>query len=354
MHQGKGDQIHMKTRFKGMGAAAGFAGCALGLIPSGCASSPEIERREGPGSIQSSLAVDITPSAAEGEVEFQAEATIDAAGKILNRRVGLPILASATLDQSLFPKKPTEIVQVPDVISPALAAALRSSPANGTTEVVVSVRHNVPFGRLTSLRDDLPRNSDENQKRLLQRRGEIDAVELSRRPSRAAVIARARTLGAHDREESTLGNAVALEIPNAAVAQLALDPDVLEVSLRYEAMRPPSVGNISNGTSAATGQNSDYWRSWMPGNLDSSFGVALLDTGVNASHTVFTYGVDHGSIRGLYDCYHGGIHCENVGPGYNTNDSNPGHGTQSASVILGGPGDPTINVPSLRAGSTEG
>ena len=131
-----------------------------------------------------------------------------------------------------------------------------------------------------------------------------------------------------------MGNAIVMTLPDAAVAQLATDPNVVSIVPRYDGSPPPAT--ISNGTSLATGMNSDFWRPWNDGSMQF-FYLVTLDTGIRSSHTVFTAG-DRGTLGLHLDCSRGNNDCANspVNPAYNDQDANWNHGTAVANIILGG------------------
>lgn len=135
-------------------------------------------------------------------------------------------------------------------------------------------------------------------------------------------------------EELVMGNAIVMTLPDAAVGQLAADPNVVSIIPRYDGNPPPST--IADGTSAATGMNSDYWRPWNDGNAQF-FYLVTLDTGIRSAHTVFT-SPDRGTLGLHLDCSRGNDSCANspVNPAYNDQDSTWNHGTAVGSILIGG------------------
>jgi len=275
-------------------------------------------------------------SVPEDGSDFQAEATIDATGSISGRRVTRGVGTIVTeIDPAALAPKPNESERIPTgKISLSLAAKLRAHDNTATTEVVVSVRHDAPFSLLPKLRRDQPRTSTENQQRLATRVAEIAAVDSRRKPFRDAVVAHARALGAVISEELTMGNAVAMTIPDAAAPNLASHPNVLEVIPRYDGTPPPST--ISDGTSQVTGMNSDFWRPGTDGGFPTFYMVAF-DTGVRSSHTVFN-SPDRGILDLHRDCSRGNSSCVNspVNADYDDQDTFWNHGTGATSIMLGG------------------
>jgi hypothetical protein len=219
-------------------------------------------------------------------------------------------------------------------VARTLAAKLRPADPSAKTEVIVSVAHDAPFSKLTKLRRDLPRTSTENSQRLATRLAEIASVDVHRKPWRSAVVGHARGLGALVMEEFTMGNAIAMTIPDTEVAQLASHPYVLDVSPRYVGTPPPAT--ISDGTGITAGMNSDFWRTQYDGR-NSSFFVVSFDTGVRSTHTLFLAG-DSGILEFHRDCSRGNSTCLNspVNPAYDDQDGRWNHGTGAASIMLGG------------------
>jgi hypothetical protein len=301
---------------------------AAGLLLAACTSATrEAETANGP-------TLELVP---EDATDFQAEATVEPDGTITHRRVVLGGWTVATdFDWSKLPKKPAAPAIVREKIGALLAARLRPSAPDATTEVVVAVAHDAPFTRLPSLRRDLPRDSAVNTRLLAAREALFSAVDARRKPFRNAVIARAQALGAVVTEELPMGNGVVMTIPDRAVSALAAHEYVVSIAPRYEGTPPPAESKISDGTSLATGMNSDFWRPFADGSLPS-FRVALLDTGVRSSHTVFT-AADAGVLGMHRDCVNTtDANCLNTGnPAYNDQDPTWNHGTGAANVLIGG------------------
>lgn len=316
---------------KALGVLAG------GLVVIGC-SPDQSDPVRAPSARLKAATVATLQTVPDDATEFQARVTVDPSGNILSRSV---VLGGATVaagfDRSALPSKPEAEAATapvpPEKISPTLAAMVSSSSA-ASTEVVVAVAHDAQFSPLIKLLRDQPLTSAENVQRFATRASQIAAVDTLRKPSRAAVISRARALGAVVTEEYAMGNAVTMTIPNAALASLAKDPAVISIGPRYDGSVPPAT--ISNGTSLATGMNSDYWRPISAGNL-ASLSIVTFDTGVRSSHTLFN-SPDGGALGQHRDCSHGNSSCLNspVNPLYNDQDPDWSHGTGVASIIMGG------------------
>jgi len=303
------------------------ASLALGA----CGSESERVSAEEASSL--SQALDAVPD--DGS-DFQSEMGVDADGKITFRRItrGVGIPAPSYDPTSVGPKLSEPKMPPREKVARTLATKLRVKDPSAKTEVVVSVAHDAHFSPLAKLRRDQPRTSTENVQRLAARASAIAAVDQRRKPYRDVVAAHARGLGAVVTEEITMGNALVMTIPDAAVDKLAAHPDVLEVIARYDGTPPPAT--ISNGTSLATGMNSDFWRPWNDGSLDFFYMVAF-DTGLRSSHTLFT-SPDHGALGLHRDCSRGNASCINnpVNPAYDDQDTFWNHGTGAASIMIGG------------------
>ncbi|MDX2052106.1 MAG: S8 family serine peptidase [Polyangiaceae bacterium] len=305
----------------------------FGLFLSACSADPAPNEVVATQSAQ--LNVKIGPVVPDDATEFSAEVSVGADGNIESRKVTLEgDVTLVPFDARTLPAKAAEPVVKPPKIHPSLAAKLRPADPAAYTDVIISVSHNAPFPRLTRVLRTESRTSAENLRRFAMRDAETVAVERLRKPFRDAVAQRARELGATVTEEYTMGNGMAMRIPDSAVATLATVPNVLNISLQHDGTPPPAT--ISDGTSLATGMNSDYWRTWMAGNT-ASLSAALLDSGVRSSHTVFN-SPDGGRLGRAYDCYIGNGVCDNDPPNplYHTQGYYNGHGTAAASIILGG------------------
>jgi len=304
-----------------------IAGCSTDAVQSGAAAEP-VE--------STARAAIVLPTVPEDAQDFQVVARLDKAGNLISRDV---LLSGGSLvpdfDPKSLPKKAQPVPPPAPKVSPGLSARLRPSVPGATTDVVVSIAHNVPFSHLTPLLPDQARDSAANMERLSQRAAQIADVDRRRKPFRDAVIARARSHGARVIEEFTVGNAVLLNVPDAAVAALAADPDILEISANEDGTPPPA--HISDGTGAATGMNSVALRSFGYGGWVNQFFVADLDTGCRGSHTVFTS--SGGGVNGLHgDCVNGNDSCVNSPFNASYNDQDPfwNHGTPAANIIRGG------------------
>ena len=267
-------------------------------------------------------------------IDFQAEATVDAAGKISERRITLgrgQLVAGFKADR--LPPKPLEEISAPrSKIDPSLAANLLTGDPNATIDLVLAVAHDAYFSPMPKLVRDQPRTSTLNRERLAARVHAIAAVDARRKAFRSPVIERVRALGGAVHEEFTMGNGLAITIPRAAVESLVAHPNVVSVVARYDGL--PPAGTIADGTGLAAGMNSTFWRPGNDGDVPN-FYVMSVDTGIRSSHTVFTSS-DGGFLSRHADCFHGNSQCENspTNPAYNDQD-HCDHGTGHANIIMG-------------------
>src|SRR6187551_3709214 len=303
-----------------------LVGC---IVLAACSGEAELEPSTNAESLEQTL-----EAVPDDGSEFQAQMSIDADGNIIPGPVtkGVRVAVSGWDPRSV--NKPLDLVEPRrNKVNPSLARMLRPTDPKAVTEVVVSVAHNAHFSTLTKLRRDQPRSSTENTQRLAARLNAVVAVDARRKPFRDAVAAHAKSLRAVVTEELTMGNALVMSVPDSAVQALAKHPDVLEIIPRYDGTPPPAT--ISNGTSLATGMNSDYWRPWSDGDL-SSFYMVAFDTGLRSTHTMFN-SPDGGFLVLHRDCSRGNQQCINspVNPAYSDQDTRWNHGTGAASIMIG-------------------
>lgn len=318
----------MKTMTKNGVSLCSLAGC---MLLAACSSEGEIESPTRVDSVEQSL-----EAVPDDGGDFQSQMGVDKDGNVTPGPVtkGAGILVP-DFDPASLGSKPVEVSPPRrSKIAPSLAKMLRVDDPKAVTEVVVSVAHDAPFSPLPKLRRDHPRTSTDNTQRLAARVNAIAAVDARRKPFRTAVANHAKSLRGVVTEELTMGNALAIALPDSAVQALANHPDVLEIVPRYDGTPPPAT--ISNGTSLATGMNSDYWRPWSDGDLNFFYMVAF-DTGLRSTHTMFT-SPDGGSLGLHRDCSRGNSSCLNspVNPAYDDQDTFWNHGTGAASIMIGG------------------
>ena len=319
----------MQTTNRGGSASlCSLAGC---IVLAACSGEGELGASADIGSVDQTL-----QAVPDDGSDFQSQMSVDINGNItpgpVTKGAGVEVPG---FDPRSLGNKPIVLAEPRRAkVTPSLARMLRPNDPKAVTEVVVSIAHNTPFSPLLKLRKDQPRTSTDNAQRLAARVTAIAAVDARRKPFRTKVANHAKSLRGVVTEELTMGNALAITLPDSAVQALAKHPDVLEIIPRYDGTPPPAT--ISNGTSLATGMNSDFWRPWSDGDLPALY-IVDFDTGLRSSHTLFT-SPDRGFLGLHRDCARGNSSCINspVNPAYSDQDLFWNHGTGVASIIMGG------------------
>jgi Subtilase family len=215
-------------------------------------------------------------------------------------------------------------------LNAALAVRAASADPDEVLDVMFTVRHDAPFEHLPRLDSSEPRDSDSNVRQLHEREARFQEIESLRKTSRHGALETLSRAGGLLVEEHAMGNAVTARIPASKVVDLAADPSVRSISLRYDKSPPPT---ILNGRTAL---NTDGWfNAGWDGDVQSLY-VGLIDTGVLSTHQVFFGG--GGGTFGLHgDCAYGNASCANSPANANYNDQDPywSHGTSSANSIMG-------------------
>jgi serine protease AprX len=121
-----------------------------------------------------------------------------------------------------------------------------------------------------------------------------------------------------------LVNAMLVEMPLAAVSDLAEREDVVSVEPRYTGEEPPQNPNPNDDVD----DGRDRIKSDPYFNFTGGF-IGLLDTGMRFTHTQFN---NPSNIDFRRDCVNGGADC-NTGPNLNPNDDCWNHGTSTAGII---------------------
>jgi hypothetical protein len=134
------------------------------------------------------------------------------------------------------------------------------------------------------------------------------------------------------KEHFWLVNGFLAEIALGALDQLAEFDEVLSVDPRFGGEMPPQDANQNNDVVDGRAQiSSDPYFNVSGTNRGY---IGLLDTGVRATHTLFSAPADH--VDFLRDCSNGGANCNDTSAtGFNTNDDCHNHGTSSAGIISG-------------------
>lgn len=129
------------------------------------------------------------------------------------------------------------------------------------------------------------------------------------------------------KEQFWLVNAIVAEIPAESIEKLSEESEVIYIQPQIGDEPPPDTNPYNDVDDGRWRINSDPYFGY-----DAGF-IGLLDTGVRASHTLFTYPLDD-NLDYLRDCVNGGANCNTPGPGFNTGDV-CNHGTSTAAIIMG-------------------
>ncbi|MBA3451123.1 MAG: S8 family serine peptidase [Chloroflexia bacterium] len=214
-------------------------------------------------------------------------------------------------------------------IHPVLAETLAKGPADSTEQILINFVDAIQIPRFPSLEIGEQRDAKRNKEVEAQSAALVRAIE-ERRAEGYAVLERELSdrYGATVLERFWLVNALLVEMPLAAVPQVADRDDVLYVEPRYAGELPPQDANANNDVDDGRARiSSDPYFA-----LGQTSGwIGLLDTGIRATHTLFA-SPSHIDFR--RDCVNGGADC-NTGTGLNPNDDCWNHGTCSAAIISG-------------------
>jgi hypothetical protein len=210
----------------------------------------------------------------------------------------------------------------PARLHPSVAAALRQPNAgNARQRLVVGFTEDVQVPRLPSPDTRSPRSSAVNQQAQARASQIIDEVRQRRQPGydrRKTELAR---LGAQTEDTFWLVNAMVVELPLSAVPALLARPDVTYVEPVDNGARPPADADLLNDVDDARARmrTDPYF------NLGQTTGyIGLLDTGVRASHSLFTNPSRLGIREDLTNT---------LNP--NPDDDCWNHGTASAAILSG-------------------
>ncbi len=220
-------------------------------------------------------------------------------------------------------------------LHPVLEAELESASDDSLLEVVIAARTGYKLSALPRYRRDLDPDDATNleietERRLVQKAdGELRAME------REPLVRAIESLNGKIEAEYRVGNALTAKITAGALRSLlAGRSDIAAASPVYSG-EPPSANHISDGRAQ---QVSDQMVT--AGYDGGGYRVGLLDTGVHASHTVFTSPDPiliwrDCSWTPMPDCSYYPVYPWNIY--YNADDpvSSGGHGTGMADIIAG-------------------
>jgi len=210
--------------------------------------------------------------------------------------------------------------QFRDKIHPKLREWLEDRSGDQREQIIVVLADPRTIPRFPEPAIDEPSDSDRNR-RLRERAQElIRSIERERAPAYERLEAELAHLEATLVERFWLINGVVADMPLRSVERLARREDVLSIEPRFSGEGPPQ--GVVEGRAII---NSDpYFNLGLTGGR-----IALLDTGVRFSHTVFTNPSNIGLRR---DCFNGGADC-NTGTSLDPNDDY-NHGTGTAAIMV--------------------
>jgi hypothetical protein len=123
-------------------------------------------------------------------------------------------------------------------------------------------------------------------------------------------------------------NAIVVEIPAGNIEKLSEENEVTYIQPQFGGEQPPDANPWNDVDDGRSRINSDPYFGYSSGY------IGLLDTGVRASHTLFTTPLDD-NLDYLRDCVNGGANCNTPNPGFNPDDDCWNHGTSTAAIIMG-------------------
>jgi serine protease AprX len=212
----------------------------------------------------------------------------------------------------------------PEKIHPVLRTLLDERP-DDREQILINLRDDMPFPRFPEPAMDEARESETNR-RVTQRSEELIREITNRRAENFERLTRelAESYEFEVLESYWLVNAMLVEMPLAAVSDLAEREEVLTIEPRYTGEEPPQ--NLNPNDDVDDGR--DRLKSDPYFNFTGGF-IGLLDTGMRFTHTQFN---NPSNIDFRRDCVNGGADC-NTGPNLNPNDDCWNHGTSSAGII---------------------
>lgn len=216
----------------------------------------------------------------------------------------------------------------PEKIHPVLRTLLDERP-DDREQLLIQLRDDMTIPRFPEPAMDEPRESETN--RAVQQRSEELIREITdRRAENYERVTRelSESYEFEVLETYWLVNVMLVEMPLAAVSDLAEREDVLTVEPRYTGEEPPQNPNPNDDVDDGRDRiKSDPYF--------SAFGAAgpfevigLLDTGVRFTHTQFN-NPSHIGLRG--DCTNADPSC--LGPNRNPDDDCENHGTSSFAIL---------------------
>jgi serine protease AprX len=214
----------------------------------------------------------------------------------------------------------------PEKIHPVLRTLLDERP-DAREQILIQLRDDMTIPRFPEPAMDEPRESETNRA-VLERSEELIREITDRRAENYERMTRelSESYEFEVLETYWLVNAMLVEMPLAAVSDLAEREDVLTVEPRYTGEEPPQNRNPNDDVDDGRDRiKSDSYS----GAFGAAGFIGLLDTGVRFTHTQFN---NPSNIDFRRDCVNGGADC-NTGTNLNPNDDCWNHGTSSAGIL---------------------
>jgi hypothetical protein len=210
-------------------------------------------------------------------------------------------------------------------IDPLVAAADAVLEPGQRTTYIVKFRHQVPMPRLPALVDLGDRFATANLPILERRMAMFEAVRRARIAAASELTAQIAERGGRVREHFTLAGAMLVDAPRGLLPFLYASPAVLFVESATGGDAPPD--------SVADGRDLIDSDPYFDGGARGAGFIALLDSGVRTSHTLFDGGA---RIDFWEDCVNGNGDCDDNGAAaYNPDDDCQDHGTSTAAILMG-------------------
>lgn len=189
-------------------------------------------------------------------------------------------------------------------IHPRLQEQIKREAPDSIVEVIITFREDQKLPRLPALMPHQSRASPTNQAMLKKREALIEDLTQRRKSSRAEFIHRLEPLDLAVLEEYWLINGVLAQLPIASVEAVAAQPEVQYISPRIGEETLPRHDTPENDVIVGRTQmqSDSYFDAAEPSTPEAGGAIAVLDSGVRASHVLLNNPSHLGVIR---DCVHG-------------------------------------------------
>lgn len=225
------------------------------------------------------------------------------------------------------PERPQEMI--PIFVDPRVRREAEAAGPSGRIQAIIQFAgSDEAFPRLPDLDPMQPRLSRRNARILTERMAILEGVGDQRRRAMAPLTRTVEEAGGRILETFVLGFAFRAEFPVPMLDHLARDNRVRSIEPVIGGERPPSHDEVDDARDLI--ESDVYFNSGATG---AGWSVALLDSGLRSTHTLFT-SPDH--IDLFRDCVNGNSFCLDDGdPAYDPSDDCHNHGTSSAGIITG-------------------